>query len=209
MIIRLSATDKDGPANGPPFIFELSQDADNDIRSRFEIRGKRINVGRNLPTVLRAYDTRVFCVRFSDGNLYATVVFDREEQKEYDIRIKITDSGTPAQSGVDVLKVVIGDENDNAMKEGFSSIFVYLFEVSKERGVNCKLETIRCRECLEFLKSLRAVAGCCYRYGNWASVRRRSGRLGLGRQEFRMDAIRRLFFVESEYRHDYHESRLT
>ncbi|XP_065212799.1 DE-cadherin isoform X2 [Planococcus citri] len=100
-IVKLIATDKDGPANGPPFTFELSPDADADIRAKFSVQ---------------------------NGDLFAEVRFDREEQKEYLIPIKITDSGSPPQSGVDTLKVVIGDVNDNPAKEGSSSIFVYLFE---------------------------------------------------------------------------------
>jgi len=51
--------------------------------------------------------------------------FDREEQKEYRIPIEITDSGSPRLTGTSYLTVIIGDENDNPMKDGSSSIFVY------------------------------------------------------------------------------------
>ena len=57
--------------------------------------------------------------------LNALVTFDREEQKMYMIPIAITDSGYPPMTGTSTLTVEIGDENDNAMKEGHSSIFVY------------------------------------------------------------------------------------
>jgi hypothetical protein len=57
--------------------------------------------------------------------LDALVTFDREEQKKYIIPIAITDSGIPQMTGTSSLTVEIGDVNDNAMKEGHSSIFVY------------------------------------------------------------------------------------
>lgn len=41
------------------------------------------------------------------------------------IPIAITDSGIPPMTGTSTLTVEIGDVNDNAMKEGHSSIFVY------------------------------------------------------------------------------------
>jgi hypothetical protein len=63
------------------------------------------------------------------GNkLEARVKFDREEQKRYLIPIAISDSGTPSMTGTSTLMVEIGDVNDNAMKEGHSSIFVYNYK---------------------------------------------------------------------------------
>jgi hypothetical protein len=56
------------------------------------------------------------------------VTFDREEQKKYFIPIAISDSGSPSMTGTSTLTVEIGDENDNAMKEGHSSIFVYNYK---------------------------------------------------------------------------------
>jgi len=61
-------------------------------------------------------------------DLNALVTFDREEQKMYMIPIAITDSGTPPMTGTSTLTVEIGDVNDNAMKEGHSSIFVYNYK---------------------------------------------------------------------------------
>lgn len=55
-------------------------------------------------------------------------MFDREEQKEYFIPILINDLGYPQQRNVSYLHLVIGDENDNAMKPGSSSIFVYNYK---------------------------------------------------------------------------------
>lgn len=63
-----------------------------------------------------------------DEDLNALVTFDREEQKMYMIPIAITDSGTPPMTGTSTLTVEIGDVNDNAMKEGHSSIFVYNYK---------------------------------------------------------------------------------
>jgi len=60
--------------------------------------------------------------------LHANVVFDREERKSYDIPIAITDSGKPPMTGTSTLTVIIGDVNDNSMKEGTSSIFVYNYK---------------------------------------------------------------------------------
>lgn len=54
--------------------------------------------------------------------------FDREEQKIYNIPIKISDRGIPTMTGTSTLQVVIGDENDNDMKPGRSSIFVYTYK---------------------------------------------------------------------------------
>jgi hypothetical protein len=61
-------------------------------------------------------------------DLEARVTFDREEQKKYMIPIAISDSGSPPMTGTSTLTVEIGDVNDNAMKEGHSSIFVYNYK---------------------------------------------------------------------------------
>ncbi|KAH1023183.1 hypothetical protein HUJ04_012437 [Dendroctonus ponderosae] len=100
-ITILSADDYDGPDNGPPFTFELSSEASDDIRLKFTIIGSA---------------------------LHALVVFDREEQKYYDIPILITDSGRPPLSKVSILRVIIGDRNDNEAQDGSSEIFVYKYE---------------------------------------------------------------------------------
>jgi hypothetical protein len=65
---------------------------------------------------------------FSGVELQALTTFDREEKKFYNIPITITDSGIPSLTGTSTLQVVIGDENDNAMKPGRSSIFVYTYK---------------------------------------------------------------------------------
>ncbi|XP_011641740.1 DE-cadherin isoform X2 [Pogonomyrmex barbatus] len=100
-ITDLKARDYDSEENGPPFEFRIAENADDEIKSKFDIR---------------------------ETNLYTQVVFDREERKSYDIPIAITDSGKPSLTGTSTLTVIIGDENDNRMQEGSSSIFVYNYK---------------------------------------------------------------------------------
>ncbi|XP_025194494.1 DE-cadherin isoform X1 [Melanaphis sacchari] len=100
-ITRLSAKDNDGPENGAPFEFFISSDASYEIKTKFGISGVE---------------------------LQALTTFDREEKKFYNIPITITDSGIPSLTGTSTLQVVIGDENDNPMKPGRSSIFVYTYK---------------------------------------------------------------------------------
>ncbi|XP_051171041.1 DE-cadherin [Leptopilina boulardi] len=101
-IITLEAQDYDDPKkNGPPFYFEIDYSADEEIKAKFAIK---------------------------DNNLYALVKFDREERKSYVIPISITDSGTPRMTGISLLTVIIGDVNDNPMRNGNSSIFVYNYK---------------------------------------------------------------------------------
>lgn len=66
---------------------------------------------------------------FLDTELRALVVFDREEKKSYQVPIMISDNGVPTMTGTSILTVIIGDQNDNQMKPGESSIFVYNYKV--------------------------------------------------------------------------------
>lgn len=97
-IVELTATDYDEPKNGPPFHFQLDPNGDEEIISKFRVQDKA---------------------------LYANAAFDREERKEYFVPILISDNGFPPQRNVSYLHVIIGDENDNPMQEGESSILVY------------------------------------------------------------------------------------
>ncbi|XP_063832416.1 DE-cadherin [Ostrinia nubilalis] len=100
-VVVLTAKDYDSPENGPPFEFALNDSASFEIRTKFHIQ----------------------------GNILSTLVtFDREQQKEYKIPVAITDSGTPRLTGVSILRVVIGDRNDNPMGPGHSDIFVYNYK---------------------------------------------------------------------------------
>lgn len=100
-IVKLNARDYDSEQNGPPFTFKIAESATDDITEKFSISG---------------------------ADLEALVTFDREEQKMYMIPIAISDSGSPPMTGTSTLTVEIGDVNDNAMKEGHSSIFVYNYK---------------------------------------------------------------------------------
>ncbi|XP_055837872.1 DE-cadherin [Episyrphus balteatus] len=97
-VVQLQANDYDEPQNGPPFTYGIDPDSSPDIKTKFSI---------------------------DNDYLFANVQFDREEQKEYFIPIRISDSGTPKQSSVSILHLIIGDVNDNAMNAGSSSIFIY------------------------------------------------------------------------------------
>ncbi|XP_050545953.1 DE-cadherin isoform X3 [Daktulosphaira vitifoliae] len=100
-ITRLQAKDNDGPENGAPFEFSISPDASYEIQTKFGISG---------------------------SELQALTTFDREEKKVYEIPITISDSGIPKMTGTSKLLVIIGDENENPMKPGRSSIFVYTYK---------------------------------------------------------------------------------
>lgn len=100
-IVKLTARDYDEEINGPPFTYEIDVNANIDIRNKFNIE---------------------------DGYLIATETFDREFKKEYFIPILIRDSGIPQMGNVSILHLIIGDENDNAMMTGVSTIFVYNYK---------------------------------------------------------------------------------
>nr|XP_023019131.1 DE-cadherin [Leptinotarsa decemlineata] len=108
LIGNLSADDYDAPENGPPFTFQLSDSATSEIQEKFSI---------------------------SVNQLHAKVTFDREEKKYYDIPITITDSGNPSLSGTSILRVIIGDRNDNEAHDGESSIFVYKYANGPNRDI--------------------------------------------------------------------------
>uniref|UniRef100_A0AAG5DFH9 DE-cadherin n=1 Tax=Anopheles atroparvus TaxID=41427 RepID=A0AAG5DFH9_ANOAO len=101
LIVKLTAEDVDEAQNGPPFYYSIDPNAPHEIRERFEVQG---------------------------DELYARVEFDREQQKQYWVPIRIRDSGDEPMSDVSVLLLVIGDENDNEMRSGTSRIFVYNYK---------------------------------------------------------------------------------
>lgn len=101
-IASLAAKDLDSEENGPPFTFRIDVTASEDIQTKFAISG---------------------------SSLEALKTLDREEQKQYFIPIAISDSGYPSQTGTSTVTLIVSDENDNAMKRGESSIFVYNYKV--------------------------------------------------------------------------------
>lgn len=103
IITTLIADDYDEKeTNGYQYHFELWEHATNDIKNKFVIE--------------------------NNDQLVALSSFDREAQKEYFIPIMISDGGEPKMSNVSYLHLIIGDENDNDMKPGSSSIFVYNYK---------------------------------------------------------------------------------
>lgn len=96
-IVLLTAKDYDEPHNGAPFQYEIDNNAIEDIHRKFHIDGE---------------------------HLQAIETFDREQQKSYLIPIIITDSGIPKMSNVSIMHLIIGDVNDNAMREGTGESFV-------------------------------------------------------------------------------------
>uniref|UniRef100_A0A182NJX9 Cadherin domain-containing protein n=1 Tax=Anopheles dirus TaxID=7168 RepID=A0A182NJX9_9DIPT len=101
LIVRLTADDVDEAQHGPPFHFSIDPNAPYEIKERFEVRGDK---------------------------LYALVEFDREEQKEYRVPIRISESGDEPMSDVSILQLVISTDNDNEMRPGESRIFVYNYK---------------------------------------------------------------------------------
>ncbi|XP_033248054.1 DE-cadherin isoform X1 [Drosophila miranda] len=100
-VVQLQSNDFDDVQNGPPYTYGIDSEASPDIKTKFSI---------------------------DNDYLFANVMFDREEQKEYYIPIRISDSGVPRQSAVSILHLIIGDVNDNAMTEGSSRIFIYNYK---------------------------------------------------------------------------------
>lgn len=100
--MKLTADDYDSEENSAPFTYALSSTANQDIVNKFTIE---------------------------KDFLYANVEFDREQQKFYNVPIDITDSGSEPQTGISILRVIIGDKNDNAARDGVSEIFVYNYKV--------------------------------------------------------------------------------
>ena len=98
------ANDYDDTTNGPPFRYSISSNASPKIKNEFRV--DRINNGSFM--------------------LNALTKFDREKQKQYSIPIEVCDLKDLCD--VSVLKLIIGDVNDNPMSPGFSEIFVYNYE---------------------------------------------------------------------------------
>lgn len=101
-ITSLAAKDLDSEENGAPFTYKIASGASSDIQNKFAISGSSLEALKSL---------------------------DREEQKQYFIPIAIGDSGYPPMTGTSTLTLIVADENDNAMQDGKSSIFVYNYNV--------------------------------------------------------------------------------
>lgn len=106
LITLLNAADNDEAENGPPFTMSMADTADDAVKTHFKIESQGPDA----------------------WGLHAMTKFDREERKEYQIPVVISDSGIPRQTATSTLTVVIGDENDNPMSDGSSSILVYNYK---------------------------------------------------------------------------------
>ena len=104
MVGVLIANDYDDNTNGPPFRYRIDSNAPPKIKNEFRV--DRINNGSFM--------------------LNALTQFDREKQKQYSIPIEVCDLKDLCD--VSILKLIIGDVNDNPMSPGFSEIFVYNYE---------------------------------------------------------------------------------
>lgn len=59
-------------------------------------------------------------------NISTKVTFDREKDgKKLELPIYVRDSGRPPMDAIRYFPVIIGDENDNMMTDGWSEILVY------------------------------------------------------------------------------------
>jgi hypothetical protein len=148
-ILNIRAKDLDDPRNGPPFKlafpdivnvwptknegskFNMSFIADNDAnngddsfaqifsmvrfdREATDCRTKSMGANTGVSENERSYIEQNFC-------------------KEYQLPILMSDSGTPPQSGVNYLTVVIGDVNDNLHYPGTKNILIYDYKGSVTR----------------------------------------------------------------------------
>ncbi|KPM04401.1 Cadherin-like protein 1 [Sarcoptes scabiei] len=97
--------------NGPPFTFAIDANADKDILDRF-----RLEINHS-----------------GDGNaiLYSKISFDREEQKQYQVPIVVSDAANPSKSSTSLVTVIVGDLNDNQQKDGWKNVLVYFLDTEK------------------------------------------------------------------------------
>jgi len=101
---ELLAEDYDTIENGPPYTFSLDKDAPKDLKTKFSVE--------------KGLGGKYYLKTLTD--------FDREVKKVYQIPIRIEDN--KGMAATSILRLVIGDRNDNAMKPGASTIFVYNYE---------------------------------------------------------------------------------
>ncbi|XP_037076990.1 neural-cadherin-like [Pollicipes pollicipes] len=94
----------------PPYTFQLDPNAPDDIRHKFSV---------------------ITVVQDNRAEIRPLVTFDREDQKSYAIPVVVSDSQSASPgplTGTSLFTIIIGDENDNDMKEGTSRIEVFNFE---------------------------------------------------------------------------------
>ncbi|CAG2164912.1 unnamed protein product, partial [Oppiella nova] len=69
----------------------------------------------------------------TDADQSGLSTFDREVEKEYLLPIVVKDNGFPAQTATNTLTVVIGDVNDNHMRNGWKRITVFYIKNSDSK----------------------------------------------------------------------------
>lgn len=113
LVVEVEAYDPDdySAGNGPPFHFALANSASSVIKQSFKFEYKKDGGGGE-----------------GSFKIFTAVEFDREMQKEYFVPIVIQDSGSPSMSATLTLTIIIGDKNDNPMKDGSTEIFVYNYK---------------------------------------------------------------------------------
>ncbi|CAG0887187.1 unnamed protein product [Cyprideis torosa] len=105
-VTSLEVVDADGPKNGPPFSIEIEGN-----------------------------DTSGFILDHNGTLWIQDKEFDRETRKTVTLPIRITDSGIPPLSAVSNLLIVIGDCNDNILRDGSSTIFVFRYQDFLREGI--------------------------------------------------------------------------
>ncbi|XP_049294211.1 DE-cadherin-like [Anopheles funestus] len=100
IITTLMAIDLDETQHGLPFVYSIESNASEEIKNKFLVK---------------------------DDKLYALVSFDREHQKEFHVPIRIQDSSEKPVSSINILRVIIGDKNDNKMisSESYTTVYNY------------------------------------------------------------------------------------
>ncbi|XP_014662017.1 PREDICTED: cadherin-related tumor suppressor-like [Priapulus caudatus] len=84
-VMTLSASDRDSPQNGAPFVYSLADGP----------------------------DTRYFTLEPRSGVLRTTRVLDRETRDRYSLVVTVMDSGAPRMTSTHALEVLVADVNDS------------------------------------------------------------------------------------------------
>ncbi|KAJ6219274.1 hypothetical protein RDWZM_005086, partial [Blomia tropicalis] len=95
--------------NGPPFTFFMAPDASDQIKRFFRLESDFKGEGK--------------------ATIHSLVTFDRETQKRYTIPIVVRDGGYPSLSSTCLVNVIIGDLNDNEMKDGWKDVNVFYIDM--------------------------------------------------------------------------------
>ncbi|XP_071958459.1 neural-cadherin-like [Antedon mediterranea] len=113
----ISPTDPDTGIQ-TPFTFRVVNGDDKGVNDEYSINEAFLmTVGENVATISTLKK------------------FDREMQEYYHMQIEISDSFDPPNKCVSVLKIRIGDENDNQHEDGSKDMFVYTYDGGSGSGI--------------------------------------------------------------------------